>query len=77
MKISRKERKENRKKRKGLNINSLRTLPDPAFRSAVQECGQAGLRKKTLRPMRETFFPKYLNIYIINCLSSYKSLYKT
>jgi hypothetical protein len=47
MKISRKERK-------GLNINSLRTL-----------------RKKTLRPMRETFFPKYLNIYIINCLSRY------
>jgi hypothetical protein len=30
------------------------------------------LRKKTLRPLRETFFPKYLNIYIINCLSSYK-----
>jgi hypothetical protein len=54
MKISRKERKEIRKNRKGLIINSLRTL-----------------RKKTLRPLRETFFPKYLNIYIINCLSSY------
>jgi hypothetical protein len=54
MKISRKERQENRKNRKGLIINSLRTL-----------C------KKTLRPLRETFFPKYLNIYIINCLSSY------
>ena len=73
MKISRKERQENRKNRKGLIINSLRTLPDPDCRSVVQAGRQAGLRKKTLRPLRETFFPKYLNISIINCLSSYKN----
>jgi hypothetical protein len=83
MKISRKERKENRKNRKGLIINFLRTLPDSVCRSTIKAGGQAGLRKKTLRPLREprraqrsyTFFPKYLNIYIINCLSSYKFFY--
>jgi hypothetical protein len=87
MKISRKERKENRKNRKenrkGLIINSLRTLSDSVCRSTIKAGGQVGLRKKTLRPLREprraqrsyTFFPKYLNIYIINCLSSYKILF--
>jgi hypothetical protein len=54
MKVSRKERKENRKNRKGLIINSLRTLPDSVYRSTVKAGGQAGLRKKTLRPLCES-----------------------